>query len=114
MTGTAGTVPPMQVRQVRVQIETVRSRVIGIVQLPTEGYRSRTTDFLNSHDSGFIALTDVEVHPPDGGPPSRHDFVAVGSRHIVTLAEIEDLGTTEDTVPRPYGGAQSVPPPPTT
>jgi hypothetical protein len=96
---------------VRVQIETVRSRVIGVVQLPTEGYRSRTTDFLNAHETGFIALTDVEVHPLEGAAPTRHDFVAVGSRHIVTLAEVEDLGVIDDETPRRPMGLSSTPPP---
>jgi hypothetical protein len=102
----------MQVRRIRVQIETIRSRVIGVVQLPTEGYRSRTTDFLNAHETGFIALTDVEVQPLEGGAPTRHEFVAVGSRHIVTLAEVADLGVIEDDGPqqRPMG-LSSTPPP---
>ena len=102
----------MQVRRVRVQIESARSRITGVVQLPTEGYRSRTTDFLNSHETGFIALTDVEIQQVDGGPAARHEFVAVGTRHIVSLAEVEDLGVLDDEGPgaRPLG-ITSVPPP---
>jgi hypothetical protein len=107
----------MQVRRVRLQIETVRARITGILQLPTEGYRSRTTDFLNAHDTGFIALTEVELEPYDGGPPSSHAYSAVGSRHIVTLSEIEDLGVSEeDPVPpepaRTLGTTSTPPPPP--
>ena len=103
----------MQVRRVRLQIETVRQRIVGTLQLPTEGYRSRTTDFLNAHESGFIALTDVELHPYDGGLASRHPYAAVGSRHIVTLAELEDLGTSEEEPPPPAPRAvvTSEPPP---
>ena len=86
----------MQVRRVRLQIDTVRQRIVGTLQLPTEGYRSRTTDFLNAHETGFIALTDVELHPNEGGEPSRHDYAAIGSRHIVTLTELEDLGVAEE------------------
>ena len=103
----------MQVRRVRLQIETVRQRIVGTLQLPTEGYRSRTTDFLNAHETGFIALTDVELHPHDGGEAARHDYAAVGSRHIVTLAELEDLGTGEEEPlpPAPRAIAASEPPP---
>jgi hypothetical protein len=105
----------MQVRRVRLQIESVRSRIVGTLQLPTEGYRSRTTDFLNAHETGFIALTDVELHPYDGGEPSTHAYAAIGSRHIVTLTEIEDLGIAEEEplppAPRATLGSTSAPPP---
>ena len=101
----------MQVRRVRVQIETHRHRVIGIVQLPTEGYRSRTTDFLNAHDTGFIAMTDAEVTSLDGGEPLPHGFVAVGARHITVLMELEDLGVIDDAPIHPLGGPASTPPP---
>lgn len=103
----------MQVRRVRLQIETVRQRIVGTLQLPTEGYRSRTTDFLNAHETGFIALTDVELHPHDGGAASSHAYAAVGSRHIVTLTELEDLGTAEEEPPPapPRAIAASEPPP---
>jgi hypothetical protein len=105
----------MQVRRVRLQIETPRQRIVGTLQLPTEGYRSRTTDFLNAHETGFIALTDVEIEPHDGGPASSHAYAAVGSRHIIALAEIEDLGTSEEEILPPAPprglGSTSVPPP---
>jgi hypothetical protein len=105
----------MQVRRVRLQIETVRQRIVGNLQLPTEGYRSRVTDFLNAHESGFIALTDVELRPYDGGEASSHAFAAVGARHIVTLTEVEDLGTAEEESlpPAPRTVAISEPPPAT-
>jgi hypothetical protein len=103
----------MQVRRVRVQIETERLRITGVLQLPTEGYRSRTTDFLNGQDAGFIALTDTEVVPVDGSPGESREYVAVGCRHIVALAELEDLGVDEDADPPQIPGldAPSVPPP---
>ena len=103
----------MQVRRVRLQIETARHKIQGNLQLPTEGYRSRTTDFLNSHESGFIALTDVELQPLDGGELESHPYAAVGARHIITLMEIQDLGTAEEEpLPAaPRAVAVSEPPP---
>jgi hypothetical protein len=86
----------MQIRRVRVQIETERLRIEGVLQLPTEGYRSRTTDFLNGNETGFIALTDAEMLPVDGAPGESREYVAVGCRHIIALAELEDLGTVDD------------------
>jgi len=104
----------MQVRRVRVQVETERLRIVGTLQLPVEGYRSRTTDFLNAHETGFIALTDADVTPVDGGPSQRQEFVAVGCRHIAALAELEDLGVGDDEArPEPTAtlGSTSAPPP---
>ena len=104
----------MQIRRVRVQIETERLRITGVLQLPTEGYRSRTTDFLNGHDTGFIALTETEVVPVDGSPGESRHYVAVGCRHIIALAELEDLGVDEEDEPPtlPGIGSPSLPPPP--
>lgn len=102
----------MQVRRVRLQIETTRQRILGTLQLPTEGYRSRTTDFLNAHEAGFIALTDVELHPYDGSEQTNHPYAAVGARHIITLTEMHELGNAEEEAPPPPPLAeQSVPPP---
>jgi hypothetical protein len=103
----------MQIRRVRVQLETERLRISGVLQLPTEGYRSRTTDFLNGHDTGFIALTEAEVLPIDGSPGESRDYIAVGCRHIIALAETEDLGVIEEYEKPQMPGinAPSVPPP---
>lgn len=86
----------MQIRRVRVQIDTERLRITGTLRLPTEGYRSRTTDFLNGVEAGFIALTDAEMVPSDGGAAETRPFVAVGCRHIIALAETDDLGIAEE------------------
>ncbi len=86
----------MSIRRIRVQIETERLRISGVLQLPTEGYRSRVTDYLNGQDAGFFALTDAELTPVDGSPSELRDYIAVGARHIVALAEVEDLGVMED------------------
>lgn len=86
----------MQVRRARVQIDTERLRISGTLLLPGEGYRSRITDYLNTQDTGFIALVDVEVVPSDGSPAETHDYLAVGARHIVAMTETEDLGVIEE------------------
>jgi hypothetical protein len=102
----------MQVRRLRVQIETERLRIVGTLQLPIEGYRSRVTDYLNAHDTGFIALTEADIIPVVRGEPEHRDFVAVGCRHIAALAELEDLGVIDEELPRTAGlSSTSVPPP---
>jgi len=106
----------MQIRRVRVQIETERLRIEGVLQLPTEGYRSRTTDFLTGNETGFIALTDAEMLPVDGAPGESREYVAVGCRHIIALAELEDLGVVDenDRPGLPGLDEPSVPPPDST
>ena len=39
-------------------METARHRITGILTLPSDGYRSRLSDFLNASERDFISLTD--------------------------------------------------------
>src|SRR5919112_362499 len=78
----------MHFRRERVRIETQRHDLVGVLQLPTEGYRSRTTDFLNAHEREFLALTDVEVTWLDASrAPENHEFLALAVRHVVMVFE---------------------------
>jgi hypothetical protein len=100
----------MHFRRERVRIETQRHEIEGTLQLPNEGFRSRTTDFLNAHERDFLALTDAEIRWLDGSrPPERHDFLAVAVRQIVVVLELETLGVVDDDEPRL--SAISTPPP---
>jgi uncharacterized protein DUF6812 len=102
----------MHYRRERVRIETQRHEIEGTVQLPSEGYRSRTTDFLNSHDREFLALTDVAVRWLDGArSPESHEYLAVAVPHIVLVVELETLGMVDELAPPPLA-AVSTPPPP--
>ena len=103
----------MHFRRERVRIETQRHEIVGTLQLPNEGYRSRTTDFLNAHEREFLALTDVEVSWLDGSrPPERHEFLALATRQVVMVIELEDLGAVDEAGPAPAPlVAASVPPP---
>ena len=56
----------MEHRDERIVVETERYRITGMLRLPRDGYRSRLTDYLNSAERTFIALTDVELEPLDG------------------------------------------------
>ena len=110
MTDTAG----MHFRRERVRIETDRHEIEGTLQLPNEGFRSRTTDFLNAHERDFLALTDAESRWLDGSRPAeRHEFLAVAVRQIVVVLELEILGVYDETgsepTPVPLGASQ--PPP---
>jgi len=104
--------PDMHFRRERVRIETQRHEIEGTLLLPHEGFRSRTTDFLNAHDRDFIALTDAEIHWLDGSRRAeRHEFLAVAVRQVVLVLELETLGVVDDTGPAPLS-AVSTPPPP--
>jgi hypothetical protein len=101
----------MQFRRERVRIETQRHEIEGTLQLPTEGFRSRTTDFLNAHEREFLALTDAEVRwLDDSRPAERHEFLAVAVRQIVMVFELETLDVDDETAPTPLS-AVSTPPP---
>jgi hypothetical protein len=89
----------MAFRRERLRVETSRHVIEGVLQLPTEGYRSRTTDYLNAHESDFVALTEATVAPLDGGDVTQHEFVAVNLRHAVLVVELEFLGVTSEPVP---------------
>jgi hypothetical protein len=90
----------MLLRSERVRLETTRHEITGTLQLPHEGFRSRTTDFLNAHDREFVALTDVEVVPFDSvRAPEQHAYLAVALRHVVLVVELESLGVVDDADP---------------
>src|SRR5215207_5321614 len=105
----------MHFRRLRVRLETERHVIEGTLQLPSEGYRSRLTDFLNSHDSDFLPVTDAQLGARDGdGSTERHAYLAVSVRHIVLGVELEDLGTFDATGEPPSEPlfVVSTPPPP--
>jgi hypothetical protein len=76
----------MDQRNERVQIETDRYRITGVLHLPREGYRSRLTDYLNTAERTFLALTDAEIGPLDGNGPTEHrPFLALSLHHVVMV-----------------------------
>jgi hypothetical protein len=103
----------MHFRRERVRIETARHEIEGTLLLPNEGFRSRTTDFLNARTDDFLALTDATVSWPDGArAPEHHDYLALAARHVVLVAELGSLGVVDETGATPAEPlAASTPPP---
>jgi hypothetical protein len=105
----------MHFRRQRVRIETDRHAIEGTLQLPNEGYRSRMTDFLNAHDHDFVAVTDAAVEWLDASRGiERLAYVAVSTRHIVLVTELESLGVFDESGAPPseaLSGASTPPPP---
>jgi hypothetical protein len=82
----------MEHRDERIVIETDRYRISGVLRLPRDGYRSRLTDYLNSAERAFLALTEVELVPFDGGEIERRPFLAVALNHVVLAMPDGDAG----------------------
>jgi hypothetical protein len=76
-------------RDERIVVETNRYRITGVLRLPRDGYRSRLTDYLNSSDREFVALTDAEIVPLDGGEAQRRPFLAVSLQHVVLAMPLD-------------------------
>jgi hypothetical protein len=80
-------------RPTRILAETERYRITGVVRLPPDGYRSRLSDYLNTPEHSFLALTDVELTPLSGSAPAeQHEFLALSLRHIVFAVPLDDGG----------------------
>jgi hypothetical protein len=94
--GTAGRsgrygAPPVEQTTQRIIIETDRHRIVGDLSLPSDGYRSRLTDYLNAAEREFLALTDVEVTNLEGTPRvEKRDFIALSLRHVVLAMPAEE------------------------
>ncbi len=101
----------MHFRRQRVRIETERHVIEGTLQLPNEGYRSRMTDFLNAHEQEFVPVTDAEVSWLDASRRAeRVKYVAVSSRHVVLVTELESLGVFDEAADAPLAAPSSPPP----
>jgi hypothetical protein len=88
--GRRGIFAAVEHRQERILVETDRYRITGFLRLPRDGYRSRLTDFLNSSERSFLALTDAEVAPLDGSGGSRHrPFLALSLSHVILVMPAE-------------------------
>ena len=78
-------------RLARIEAETERYRLTGSLRLPPEGYQSRLSDYLNSPERTFLALTDVEITPLEGnGPVQKRAFVALSLAHVVLVSHLDD------------------------
>ncbi len=80
----------MEHRDQRIVVETDRYRISGVLHLPRDGYRSRLTDYLNAAERAFLALTDVEVAPLNGGTPEQRSFLALSINHVVMAMPADD------------------------
>jgi hypothetical protein len=81
-------------RQEPVVVETERYRIEGKLTLPSEGYRSRLSDFVNQRDREFFAIQDATVTPLDGSTdPNDVPFMLVARRHIRVVVPADDASS---------------------
>jgi len=72
----------MDTRIERVVLETGRYRIVGDLRLPSDGYRSRLSDFLNRGETEFIPLTNVKITTLDGEATVERPFIAVAATGV--------------------------------
>ena len=85
----------MESRVERVVLETDRSRVVGDLTLPREGYRSRLSDYLNRGDLDFIPLVNAEISSLGGTEQYPRRFVVVARSHIHLAYPLSATATEE-------------------
>lgn len=86
---------PVEHRDQRILVETDRYRITGVLRLPRDGYRSRLTDYLNSSERAFVALTDVAIAPLDGGGSENCPFLAVSLNHVVLAMPLDGVAAAD-------------------
>jgi hypothetical protein len=72
----------METRVERVVLETPKHRIVGDLTLPSEGYRSRLSDFLNRGDLEFIPLVNAVISSNNGAESEERSFLAVARSHV--------------------------------
>ena len=77
----------MDLREEQVVLETDRYRIVGVLTLPREGYRSRLSDYVNQRDREFFAVSDATVTSLDDTESTRRaSFIMVARRHVTLVA----------------------------
>ena len=85
----------MEKRTERVVLETENHRIVGYLHLPTEGYLSRLSDFLNRTELRFVTLTDatmIERTAAGAALTSDHPFISIGTDHVVFAYPDDESG----------------------
>lgn len=79
-------------KRVKVMVETAERAIVGYVSKPARGDGFRLSDHLNSVDTHFICLSDVEIK--DRGqahrPGEKRPFIAIAINAITFITPLED------------------------
>ena len=78
-------------RQEKVVVETDRYRVEGMLTLPSEGYRSRLSDYVNRRDHDFFTIVNAELKALDGsGRDWQAPVLMLARGHIRLIVPVEE------------------------
>ena len=83
-------------REEQIVLETDRYRIVGKLTLPSEGYRSRLSDYVNQRDREFFALSEariVELDAPAQARDTSFLMVARGHVRLIALAAEESFSS---------------------
>lgn len=80
----------MDLRREQVVVETDRQRIEGSLTLPSEGYRSRLSDFLNARDREFLTLQDAAITDLAAGSQTKAAVIMVARRHVRVVTPLDD------------------------
>jgi hypothetical protein len=76
-------------KKIPVEIEITGGRLVeGVINLPTAGYKTRLSDFINDKDKTFIPLANAIVSR-DGRLEKKYHSIIVNKSAIVHLVELE-------------------------
>jgi hypothetical protein len=85
----------LDLREEQVTLETDRYRITGALTLPSEGYRSRLSDYVNQRDREFLTLSDARIEPLDGSAQARTEaFLMIGRSHVRLIAPVTSQSTS--------------------
>ncbi|MCD6413981.1 MAG: hypothetical protein J7L54_07545 [Elusimicrobia bacterium] len=77
-------------RKVPVEIKDITGRLIeGVINLPTTGYKTRLSDYVNDTSKHFIALTNAIISN-EGVVEKKYKSIIISKSAIVHIVELEE------------------------
>jgi len=78
-------------KKVPVEIQDITGRTIeGVINLPSSGYKTRLSDFVNDPSKLFIVLRDAIV-TKNGVVEKEYKSIIISKSAIVHIIEIEEI-----------------------
>ncbi|MCD6311917.1 MAG: hypothetical protein J7M11_05610 [Elusimicrobia bacterium] len=76
-------------KKVPVEIEIIGGRIVeGVINLPTAGYKTRLSDFVNDTSKSFIPLANTIISK-DGRLEKKYHSIIINKSAIIHIVELE-------------------------
>ncbi|MEA2082517.1 MAG: hypothetical protein U9O97_07250 [Elusimicrobiota bacterium] len=76
-------------KKVPVEIEIISGKIVeGVINLPTAGYKTRLSDFINDNAKSFIPLANAIISK-DGMLEKKYHSIIIRKSAIIHLVELE-------------------------